>query len=300
MGALFDRKRAETLIDALAPERRTRVVEVGANPINANPYGELLAMGACDVWGFEPEEKAFARLTPGPHETYLQTAVGDGSAGVLHVCRSVSLSSLLPPDPETTRFFQRLAKPVIVEREVALTTARLDDLDEIPDFDLLKIDVQGAECQVYAGAMRRLDHVAAVISEVAFVPLYVGQPLLDAQMTALRAHGLDLHKFLFLKAFSLRGGMNTGLRKSGHGNQLLDGDAVFLRSLRQPDKIGDEGLKHMAILADTVFESFDVAVRCLDLLVGRGAVGENAARAYVAMVPDQADTTVAAKVKKEK
>ena len=43
MGRLFHRARAETLIDLLAPERRTRVVEVGANPINANPYGDLLA-----------------------------------------------------------------------------------------------------------------------------------------------------------------------------------------------------------------------------------------------------------------
>lgn len=286
MGRMFDKTRASTLIDLLAPERRTRVVEVGANPINANPYGDLLAMGGCDVWGFEPEEKAFSRLTPGPRETYLPVAVGDGGDGVLHVCRSVSLSSLLSPDSETAAFFQRLAKPSTVEREVPVKTVRLDDLDDIPDFDLLKIDVQGAEMMVYSGACEKLSRVGAVISEVAFVPLYVDQPLLDAQMVYLRDLGFDLHKFLFLKALSLRGGMNTRLRKTGHANQLLDGDAVFLRSLRQPDLIGDEALKHMAILADTVIESFDVAVRCLDVLVARGAVNEDAARAYVAMVPD--------------
>lgn len=280
-----DRTRA--LIALLAPERRTRVVEVGANPINDNPYAGLLALDACDVVGFEPEEKAFARLTPGPRETYLPHAVGDGSDGVLHVCRSVSLSSLLPPDPRTTAFFARLNAPTTVEQKVPVKTCRLDDLEDVPPFDLLKIDVQGAEIMVYDGAREKLNSALAVITEVAFVPLYEGQPLLDAQMAALRAAGMDFHKFMFLKGFSLRGGLNSGLDKSGHANQLPDGDAVFLRSLRFPETIGTEALKHMAILADSVFHSFDVAVRCLDLLIARDAIDPGAAAAYARLVPGQ-------------
>ncbi|WP_226782368.1 FkbM family methyltransferase [Oceaniglobus trochenteri] len=296
MGRYFDQDRARALIDLLAPARRTRIVEVGANPINENPYGNLLAMGACDVWGFEPEERAFARLKPGPHETYLPVAVGDGTRGTFHVCRSISLSSLLRPDARTTAFFQRLNGPTTVEREVPVDTVRLDDLDEIPPFDLLKIDVQGGELQVYDGARARLSTVAAVITEVAFVPLYEDQPLLDSQMARLRESGLDLHKFLFLKSFSLRGGLNTGLNKQGHANQLLDGDAVFLRSLRRPEAIGDETLKHMAILADTVFESFDIALRCVEHLVEREQADGAAAARYAAMLPDQAKSPAPAGV----
>ncbi len=284
----FDAARAGALIALLAPARRTRVVEVGANPINDNPYAGLLAMGACDVWGFEPEEKAFARLTPGPHETYLPDAVGDGSAGTLHVCRTVSLSSLLPPDRRTTAFLARLNGPSTVERTVPVQTRRLDDMAEVPPFDLLKIDVQGGEMQVFAGAAEKLKTALAVITEVAFIPLYEGQPLLDAQMAALREAGMDFHKFMFLKGFSLRGGLNTLLDKSAHDNQLLDGDAVFLRSLRSPDAIGTEALKHMAILAETVFSSHDVALRCLDLLIARGAVDAAAAQDYAADLPGQA------------
>lgn len=284
----FDAARAEALIALLAPARRTRVVEVGANPINDNPYADLLALGACDVWGFEPEEKAFARLTPGPHETYLPYAVGDGSAGTLHVCRAVSLSSLLPPDRRTTEFFARLNGPSTVEQLVPVQTRRLDDLDELPPFDLMKIDVQGGELQVFAGAVEKLKTAVAVITEVAFVPLYQDQPLLDAQMAALRDVGMDFHKFLFLKGFSLRGGLNTLLDKTGHDNQLLDGDAVFLRSLRTPEAIETEALKHLAILAETVFHSHDVALRCLDLLIARGAVDGVAAHDYAAQLPGQA------------
>ena len=37
MGAQFNAERFDILVALLAPERRTRVVEVGANPINENP-----------------------------------------------------------------------------------------------------------------------------------------------------------------------------------------------------------------------------------------------------------------------
>ena len=287
MGKHFDRDRLDALVALLAPERRTRVVEVGANPINDNPYGGLLAAGHCEVWGFEPEPRAFARLSQTETETYLPYAIGKGGPATLHVTKAASLTSLLRPSAETATFFQRFASPGAVIEEIAVETHRLDDLDDVPPFDLMKIDVQGGEVQVFEGAAKKLGTALAVITEVAFVPLYEDQPLIDDQMRVLRGHGFDLHKFTFLKGFSLRGGLATSLDKTAHDNQLLDGDAIFLRSLRKPDLIGTEALKHMAILSDAVIESFDVAARCLDLLVARGAVDPDAAAAYVARLPKQ-------------
>lgn len=287
MGKDFDRDRLDALVALLAPERRTRVVEVGANPINDNPYANLRASGHCEVWGFEPDPRAFAKLTPSDVETYLPYAIGRGGPATLHVTKVASLTSLLRPSAETTTFFQRLASPATVVEEVALETHRLDDLDAVPPFDLLKIDVQGGEVQVFEGAAAKLSSSMAVITEVAFVPLYEDQPLLDDQMRVLRQHGFDFHKFTFLKGLSLRGGLATNLQKNGHSNQLLDGDAVFLRSLRKPDLIDTEALKHMAILADAVIESFDVVARCLDLLMARDAIDADGAAAYVARLPRQ-------------
>lgn len=287
MGRDFDRDRLDALVALLAPARRTRVVEVGANPINENPYAGLLAAGHCEVWGFEPQPRAFARLRQSDRETYLPHAIGRGGPAVLHVTKSASLTSLLRPSAETATFFQRFSSPGTVVEEIEIDTRRLDDLEEVPPFDLMKIDVQGGELQVFEGAAAKLATALVVISEVAFVPLYEEQPLLDDQMRVLRGHGFDLHKFTFLKGFSLRGGLATVLDKAAHGNQLLDGDAVFLRSLRKPDLIGTEALKHMAILADAVIESFDVVLRCLDLLMARDAVDPQAASRYAARLPRQ-------------
>jgi FkbM family methyltransferase len=288
MGAAFDADRLDALVALLAPERRTRVVEVGANPINENPYAGLLASGHCEVWGFEPEPRAFARLKQTDQETYLPFAIGKGGPATLYVTRAASLTSLLKPSAETAAYFQRFSNPGTVEEELAMETHRLDDLDDLPGFDLMKIDVQGGETQVFEGAVEKLSQAVAVISEVAFMPLYEDQPLLDAQMQSLRACGLDLHKFMFLKGFSLRGGMATRLEKTAHDNQLLDGDAIFLRALRRPDEVSDEQLKHLAILCDAVIESFDVTVRCLDLLLARGVIERAAAEAYIDRLPDVA------------
>lgn len=285
MASEFNAKRLDLLVALLKPKRKTRVVEVGANPINDNPYSGLIESGHGQVWGFEPEPRAFARLTDSESETFLPYAIGRGGPATLHITRAASLTSLLKPSKATAAFFSRFSKPGLVEEEVALETHRLDDLEEVPEFDLMKIDVQGGELQVFEGGADKLKQAVAVITEVAFLPLYEDQPLIDAQMQALRTFGFDLHKFSFLKGFSLRGGLATRLEKTAHDNQLLDGDAVFLRSLQQPDAVSDEQLKHLAILCDAVIESFDFAVRCLDLLIARDVIDAKLVDDYIDLLP---------------
>ncbi|MFC3118041.1 hypothetical protein ACFOHS_06475 [Jhaorihella thermophila] len=77
------------LQDALKPERPLRIVDVGANPINRPDYQDLLEIGGCEVWGFEPEESAFAALqeTAGPGRHYVQRAVGRPGKGSFIITR---------------------------------------------------------------------------------------------------------------------------------------------------------------------------------------------------------------------
>ena len=86
----------------------------------------------------------------------------------------------------------------MVER-VSLPTKRLDDIEDLPQFDLLKIDVQGGECLVFRNGPEKLSRALAVITEVAALPIYRDQPLLHDQLAALAVHGFHLHKFLFFK-----------------------------------------------------------------------------------------------------
>lgn len=288
MAAKFDARRSAALAGMLSPERLTRVLDVGANPIEDNPYKGLLDAGLCEVWGFEPQPDAFKALTAskGTREHYLREAVGDGSDATLRVCRGDGYSSLLEPDQNTIRTLQRFGTFMTVVEEIPLKTTRLDDITDLPEFDLLKIDVQGSEVAVFEGGPEKLGKACVVISEVSAIPLYVNQPLLDGQMTSLGRLGYTLHKFMFLRSIKLGGPIFDRLPKRHYRSQISDGDAVFVRGLLDLPSLSDENLKHMAILADGVFESQDLAVFFLRALAERGVISTADMHRYIDGLPN--------------
>ena len=62
MPAPFNLDRATFLQEVLQPARLTRIADVGGNPIDPAPYAKLLQAGLCEVWGFEPQQEAYAAL----------------------------------------------------------------------------------------------------------------------------------------------------------------------------------------------------------------------------------------------
>lgn len=288
MGDRFNKARAKWLIATLAPDRLTRIVDIGASPITPSPYAGLKSLGGCEIWGFEPNPKQYDRLVARakPNEHYLPYAVGDGAGATLYLTRGAGFTSLYQPNRQLTRALGRFETSMEAVSTEDIETRRLDDVAEIPEFDLLKIDIQGGEVAVFENGQRLLSTALAVITEVAAVPIYKDQPLLDDQMRSLRALGFDLHKFLFFKQLKIKSPRTARLRKGEfHANQLIDGDAVFLRGLFDLSCHSDEALKHLIILADTVFDSFDLAAVLLGELVERGKVTEGQFDAYVDRLP---------------
>ncbi len=287
MSVPFDADRARALIDVLEPARLTRVCDVGANPLDETPYKGLLAMGGCDVWGFEPQGDAFRALVAakGPHENYICAAVGDGKTAELKVCADSGFTSLLEPNrafmAATGQFRDRLA----VVARVKLKTTKLDSLPDLPAFDLLKIDIQGGELAAFRGGKAHLATAVAVITEVSALPIYEGQPLLHHQIAELSKHGYFLHKFLFLKSFGFRNPFTTRLRRRTYRSQLGDGDAVLVRGLVDLSTLETEALKHLAILADAVLLTQDLAVRAMMELQGRGLLSAAQVHGYMDLLP---------------
>ena len=279
--------RAHVLHDLLAPKRLTRIVDVGANPLDVPPYATLKEMGLCEIWGFEPQEDAYWKLTADSqdNETYLPYAVGGGGTETLHICKGDGFTSLLRPNADFIKLMGRWPNQMRVTEVQTIPTRRLDDIAELPDFDLLKIDVQGSETVVFQNAREKLRAASAIISEVAMIPLYEGQPLLDAQMRELSTQGFAFHKFLFLKSYMVGGEASSALRPRRNKSQAVDGDAVFLRNLVALDNTESERLKHLAILADAVFHSPDVALLALDRLATRGLITRSALDRYVGLLP---------------
>lgn len=280
----FDADRVRRLIEDLAPDRLTRVVDVGANPVNESPYDRLLEIGGCELWAFEPHPEAYEALQQmgRPHSRYLPYALGSGGPAKLHVTEASGFTSLLRPARRTFAALGSWRHQVKVKQVIDVETHRLDDIAELPDFDLLKIDIQGGETQVFAHGRQKLSRAAVVISEVAMIPLYQDQPLLDEQMRVLRQMGFGLHKLLFMKSVRMSNQVSRALPRQRFVSQGVDGDAVFIRGLLDYDSLAGEQLKHLTILADAVFGSHDLAAYLLGVLRERGEVPDAGVARYLA------------------
>ena len=143
---------------------------------------------------FEPFPDAYdqlaARAAEDPAWQVRQQALGaaDGTA-TLHVTRNSASSSLLPPGTWARQEIRALAPQDA--REVAL--ARLDSV--FPEFAgeagcaLLKIDSQGSERAILAGAEAVLPRIPLVVMEVSLVELYAGETLLAEMLDVMADYG---------------------------------------------------------------------------------------------------------------
>lgn len=274
------------LLAALTLPRKTTVVDVGANPINEAPYAALLKMGGCHVVGFEPQADAFAALqkTITPNETYHPFAVGNGGPCELKIYRSSGMTSIFDPYKPGLRAIGQKGWAKVVET-VAFQTVALDNIPDLAPFDLLKIDIQGGETLVFEGAETVLKSAVAVIVELRYLRLYLGEPMLGGVDNELRRQGFYLHKFMFNKSKGLPNSQSDRLRRLKVSDQLVDGDGVYLRNIAEPGLMTNAQLMHLAILAASVFESHTVVLYCLDELIRRNAAPADLPARYVDLLP---------------
>lgn len=273
----------DLLTQILAPARRTAVVDIGANPIDGDPpYKRMLAAGLCEVVGFEPQPEALARLIAkaGPLERYLPYAVGDGTEAALHLCGIEGMASLKVPDPAHLALFNLFPIWGDVKSTLPLATRRLDDISEIAQIDLLKMDIQGSEADVLRHGRSKLAQAVAVQTEVSFITLYRDQPTLGEMDLLMRELGFLPHCFAELKVWPLAptvvsGQPNKGLR------QLLEADLVYVRDFTRASNMTAEQWKHLALIAHHCYGSVDLAARCLNMLAELGAVPAGAGERYL-------------------
>lgn len=158
-----------------------------------------------------------------------------------------------------------------VAMPASVSTIRTVGLDDFvtsnslsPDF--IKIDIQGAELDVFKGGERSLHGVLGIVSEVEFVPLYKNQPLFGDIQSFLSQSGFMFHKFLGLSGRTLAPlVLNDNLN---FATQHLWGDAMFIRDIARFDALEDFALLKLGVIA-YIYGSPDVSYCCFKLCDGK-------------------------------
>jgi FkbM family methyltransferase len=274
--------RFSALLQILQPARATRVVDIGANPIDSDPpYLRMLTAGIAEVVGFEPQVEALAELErlKSPRERYLPYAIGDGEERLLKVCTGSGMTSLLEPDPIALSHFSLIEPHGQVVERVPVQTKRLDDVAEIESIDFLKLDNQGFELTALQNGRQKLKQAVAVQTEVSFVALYQGQPSFGEIDLEMRSQGFIPHHFAELKPWVIAPTIVDGDPRTPL-NQLLEADVVYVRDFMHPQNMSDEQLKHLCLIAHICYRSWDLANRCILILEERGSLPTGSQNRY--------------------
>lgn len=172
------------------------MLDVGAN------VGQFASMTRRAGFGgrivsVEPLSGAFGELRGradrDPDWRVLHAAVGrEAGTTTINVSANSFSSSLL--DMTDAHLSSAPGSEYISSETVTLTTVAdlVEEHSLVPERTMLKIDTQGFESEVLAGAGDLVDRFAAVQLELSFVELYAGQDLFDDLYARMRAHGLRL------------------------------------------------------------------------------------------------------------
>lgn len=204
----------------LADERIDLVLDIGAN---VGQFGhEMRSIGyGGRIESFEPIPDVFDKLRDAaagdPKWKVHNLALGPRAADVmLNVSANTFSSSVLGMLPA----HERAAPESAYVRKVQVRQVRLDDLWAAlragAARPMIKLDVQGYEHEVFAGAATALSEARLVQVEMSLVPLYEGSPVHTRTCDFLRDRGYRL--------VSVEPGFADPV--SGH---LLQMDGIFLR-----------------------------------------------------------------------
>lgn len=275
-----------TLLDQPVPT--VKICDVGAmtHGLGSEPHHRLIDNQAAVLIGFEPdeEERLKAEEAYGAPHKILPNFVGRGGQATFYRCGHAMTSSLYPPNSALLSHFQKLANFTQVTDVSVVETVRLDDIGAVSDTDYLKIDVQGAELDVLAGAPQLISQACVIESEVCFVELYEGQALFADIDACLRQAGFQFHRFTDLagRAFKPLMVKESGMKPL---SQVLWTDAVYVRDFLTFDHWTAEKLLKTAIILHEVYRSYDLAN--LALQSHDRLTGSHYAPAYLAKLTGQ-------------
>lgn len=195
------------------------IIDIGAN-VGQFAVASMKTFPNARVHSFEPQPDSFAQLSKHvrafPQSSVYPVACGDfiGSTA-FHVNTLSHSSSILPLAARHLEAFPQYREATTIEVKVQTLDSLLPTIAP-SGLTLLKIDVQGFEAKVLAGAAEALTRVDYVLLEASLRPLYEGEMLFPEMLAFMAARG-----FRFLRP--------VAWMTDPHNGEILQMDVLFGR-----------------------------------------------------------------------
>ena len=245
-----------------------KIIEVGALKIQDKdePFYELLDyFPSSKIIGFEIEKEVCEKMNSEAKDgiKYYSHALGEkNEKRKFYITQNSMCSSLYKPNEELIKLYNNF-EVAYLKKEIEINTITLDyfvDKYNVGNVDFIKIDVQGAELDVFKGGAKTLENVLKIVCEVEFIQHYENQPLFGDVSEHLSKYDLMFNKFLGLSGRVLKPLMLNN--NPNLPSQHIWSDAVFIRHIQKIHTLNDEQLLKLGLLA-CVYHSLDLTFYCL-------------------------------------
>lgn len=258
-----------TLILQAEPSLRFTVLEIGALQVQSESepfYQTLDFFPGSKAIGFEIDETVCHQMNAQakPGMQFYPVALGRQSERrPFYETEHPMCCSLYKPNEPLISLYNNF-EVAYLKQESEINTISLDEFTEsqnIEEVDFIKIDIQGAELEVFMGGTKTLKDALAIVCEVEFIPHYLSQPLFGDVCDFLLQYDLMFHKFLNICGRALKPIVFNN--DPNAPSQHIWSDAMYIRHVQRIHCLTDKQLLKLSVLAAT-YGSYDLTYYCLE------------------------------------
>ena len=245
------------------------MMEIGAVPLDGEPepfYQLLDLFPGSRITAFEVDKDLCDKLnnTTRSDVRFYATALGrTEETRAFYETRNPMCSSLYEPNERLISLYNNF-DVAHLKSVGSIETVSLDHFvkeNNIGSVDFIKIDIQGAELDVFQGGRDVLGQTVAMVCEVEFIPHYINQPLFGDVCAFLSDRDIMFHKFLGLCGRALSPSI-IGNRPN-YATQHIWSDAVFIRTILKIPELPSDKLLKLGVLA-FLYGSQDLTHHCFE------------------------------------
>ena len=258
----------KNIIESIESNITFNMLEIGSLDINQpeDPFYQLLDLfPGSKLIGFEVNEEDCRKMNneARPGAEFYPVALGEkNEIRKFYITEHQMCCSLYEPDESLNSLYQNLHY-MNLKSITDIKTSNLNTFvkeNNIGIVDFIKIDIQGAELDVFKGGVETIKNVVAIVSEVEFIAQYKDQPLFGDICQYLQQSDLMFHKFLGLAGRALKPMVIN--RDINFPGQHMFTDAMFIRQIQKLNDLSDHQILKLGLLA-CAYGSLDVTHYCL-------------------------------------